>query len=186
MRVQLRGVTTIIGQNSPLYVVDGLVVSDVAIAPGTNPVTKASGSALDAGSQESPVNRIADLNPNDIETIDVLKGAAASAIYGSKASNGVILITTKRGPVGRAAVTASRSASASPQLSFKNGYRRFKTLADATIAFGANGRERIWSAELHGAQSRGRDLRQPSDVATRRSPARAAAPTTRATSSRPT
>jgi TonB-linked SusC/RagA family outer membrane protein len=137
MRVQLRGTTTIIGQNSPLYVVDGLVVSDVAIAPGTNPVTKASGSALDAGSQESPVNRIADLNPNDIETIEVLKGAAASAIYGSKASNGVILITTKRGRSGAPQFAITQRVGV-PQLSFRNGYRYFKTLADATSAFGAN------------------------------------------------
>ena len=136
MRVQLRGVTTIIGQNSPLYVVDGLVLSDVAIAPGTNPVTKASGTALDAGSQESPVNRIADLNPNDIESIDVLKGAAASAIYGSKASNGVILITTKRGAAGAPHYNFSQRIGTS-RLSFHNGYRRFQTLADATNAFGA-------------------------------------------------
>jgi TonB-linked SusC/RagA family outer membrane protein len=135
MRVQLRGVTTVIGQNSPLYVVDGLVVSDVAISPGTNPVTRASGSALDAGNQESPVNRIADLNPNDIETIEVLKGAAASAIYGSKASNGVILVTTKKGRAGAPTFTVLQRVGRS-QLSFKNGYRRFQTLADATNAFG--------------------------------------------------
>ena len=135
MRVQLRGVTTVIGQNSPLYVVDGLVVSDVAIPPGTNPVTRASGSSLDAGSQESPVNRIADLNPNDIETIEILKGAAASAIYGSKASNGVILVTTKRGRAGAPLFNVMQRVGRS-QLSFKNGYRRFQTLADATTAFG--------------------------------------------------
>lgn len=138
MRVQLRGTTTIIGQNSPLYVVDGLVVSDVAISPGTNPVTRASGSSLDAGSQESPVNRIADINPNDIETIEVLKGAAASAIYGSKASNGVILITTKRGRSGAPQYSITQRVGV-PKLSFKNGYRNFKTLADAQSAFGANG-----------------------------------------------
>jgi TonB-linked SusC/RagA family outer membrane protein len=136
MRVQLRGTTTIIGQNSPLYVVDGLVVSDVAIPPGTNPVTRASGTAVEAGNQESPVNRIADLNPNDIENIEVLKGAAASAIYGSKASNGVILITTKKGVVGAAQYTFTQRVGV-PQVTYKNGYRRFQTLADATTAFGS-------------------------------------------------
>src|SRR5690606_10816186 len=50
--------------------------------------------------EADPVNRIADLNPNDIASIEVLKGAAASAIYGSKAANGVVVITTKRGQVG--------------------------------------------------------------------------------------
>lgn len=135
MRVQLRGTTTIIGANAPLYVVDGLIVSDAAIAPGTNPITKASGSALTAGTQESPVNRIADLNPNDIENVEVLKGAAASAIYGSKASNGVILITTKRGRVGVPQFTFTQRLGV-PQLSTKIGYREFQTLADATSAFG--------------------------------------------------
>src|SRR5205823_6272214 len=89
----------------------------------------------DAGSQESPVNRIADLNPNDIETIEVLKGAAASAIYGSKASNGVILVTTKRGRAGAPLYSLTQRVGR-PQLSFKNGYRRFQSLADATNAFG--------------------------------------------------
>jgi TonB-linked SusC/RagA family outer membrane protein len=135
-RVQLRGTTTIIGQSSPMWVVDGLVVSDVAVAPGTNPITKASGSSPDAGSQESPVDRIADLNPDDIESVEVLKGAAASAIYGSKASNGVILITTKKGTVGAPQYTFTQRFG-QPQLSFRNGYRRFQTLADATTAFGA-------------------------------------------------
>ena len=62
--------------------------------------------------QDNSINRIADLNPNDIENVEVLKGASASAIYGSKASNGVILITTKRGRSGRSAVHRDPSASA--------------------------------------------------------------------------
>ena len=51
--------------------------------------------------QDNPVNRIADLNPEDIERIEVLKGGSAAAIYGSKATNGVVIITTKRGQVGK-------------------------------------------------------------------------------------
>ena len=54
--------------------------------------------------QDNPANRIADLNPEDIERIEVLKGGSAAAIYGSKATNGVIIITTKRGQAGQAAV----------------------------------------------------------------------------------
>ena len=99
--VQLRGTTSIIGKFTPLYVVDGVIVSDVSIPSGTNLLSRSFGNGLGiAGIQDNPVNRIADLNPNDIENIEVLKGAAASAIYGSKASNGVVLITTKRGRVG--------------------------------------------------------------------------------------
>jgi TonB-dependent starch-binding outer membrane protein SusC len=99
MQVQLRGVTTINAASGPLYVVDGVIVSNDAIASGANAVTAAAAGG-NASNQDNPVNRIADLNPNDIERIEILKGASASAIYGSKASNGVIIITTKRGTGG--------------------------------------------------------------------------------------
>jgi TonB-linked SusC/RagA family outer membrane protein len=100
LQVQLRGVTTINAPASPLYVVDGVIVSNEAIQSGANAIT----AAASGGStvyQDNPVNRIADLNPNDIERMEILKGASASAIYGSKASNGVIIITTKKGESGR-------------------------------------------------------------------------------------
>jgi TonB-linked SusC/RagA family outer membrane protein len=106
--VRLRGVSTIIGAYTPLYVVDGVVVSDATIFTGVNFLKAADRAAGIAGNQDNPVNRIADLNPNDIESIEVLKGAAASAIYGSKASNGVILITTKRGRAGAALFSFSQ------------------------------------------------------------------------------
>ncbi len=99
MQVQLRGVTTINAAVDPLYVVDGVLVSNDAIAPNINAVTRAAAGA-NASSQDNAVNRIADLNPEDIQSIEVLKGASASAIYGSKAANGVIIITTKRGIAG--------------------------------------------------------------------------------------
>jgi TonB-dependent starch-binding outer membrane protein SusC len=96
MQVRLRGVTTILGNSTPLYVVDGVIVSDATIPAGTNAVTRGVPGSI-TSDQENSVNRIADLNPNDIERIEILKGASASVLYGSKASNGVILITTKRG-----------------------------------------------------------------------------------------
>ena len=99
MQVQLRGTTSINANSSPLYVIDGIVVSNTAITNGLNSIT-AAGSGV-TNSQDQPVNRIADLNPADIENIEVLKGASAGAIYGSLASNGVIIITTKRGVQGR-------------------------------------------------------------------------------------
>ncbi|CAM2066870.1 SusC/RagA family TonB-linked outer membrane protein [Sulfidibacter corallicola] len=97
--VKLRGVSTINGSSQPLYVVDGVIVSNMAIQSGTNFVSEAA-SAGSSTPQDNPTNRIADLNPEDIESIEVLKGPSAAAIYGSKASNGVILITTKRGRAG--------------------------------------------------------------------------------------
>jgi TonB-dependent starch-binding outer membrane protein SusC len=70
---------------------------------GINSITKSSGSAPSA-TTDNEVNRLSDINPDDIEHLDVLKGAAASAIYGAKATNGVIVITTKRGRVGQTSV----------------------------------------------------------------------------------
>ncbi|WP_242927505.1 SusC/RagA family TonB-linked outer membrane protein [Pontibacter vulgaris] len=81
--VRVRGATSISASNQPLYVVDGV------------PMTTGDFSQLGYGGQS--VNAIADLNPADIESIDILKDASAAAIYGSRAANGVVLITTKRG-----------------------------------------------------------------------------------------
>ncbi len=99
IHVNIRGTSTLIGSTQPLYVVDGVIVDNSSIQSGMDIVTAATG----AGSprpQGQPSSRVADLNPNDIETIEVLKGASAAAIYGSKASNGVVIITTKQGRPG--------------------------------------------------------------------------------------
>ena len=98
-QIQLRGTSTILGSYSPLYVVDGVIVSNSSFTNGLNVVTAAgSGTASNfAGSQDQIVNRIADLNPNDIENIQILKGPSAASIYGSKGTNGVVLITTREG-----------------------------------------------------------------------------------------
>ena len=95
-QLRLRGVSTINGQSSPLYVIDGVIISNVSVPSGANAITGAAAGGS-TSNQDNPVNRIADLNPNDIETLEVLKGASAAALYGSKAANGVIVITTKRG-----------------------------------------------------------------------------------------
>ena len=99
-QVQLRGISSINATYSPLYVVDGVIVNNSTIASGMNVI---SGSARGnfSSSQDQSVNRIADLNPNDIESVQVLKGPSASSIYGSKGTNGVIVITTKQGSAGR-------------------------------------------------------------------------------------
>jgi TonB-dependent starch-binding outer membrane protein SusC len=99
-QVQLRGISSINATYSPLYVVDGVIVNNSTIQSGMNVI---SGSARGnfSSSQDQSVNRIADLNPNDIESIQVLKGPSASSIYGSKGTNGVIVITTKQGSAGR-------------------------------------------------------------------------------------
>jgi len=110
-QIQLRGVSTINAGFSPLYVVDGVIVSNAAISNGINVITQASrsgGVANFASGQDQQVNRIADLNPNDIESIQVLKGPSASSIYGSKGTNGVIVITTKQGRAGKTTLDISQ------------------------------------------------------------------------------
>lgn len=106
--VKLRGVTSIFGNTQPLYVVDGVFVNNSATSSGINSVTLAAPGGVASSNQDNPSNRIADLRPEDIETIEILKGASASAIYGSKAAAGVILITTKRGAQGKTLVSFSQ------------------------------------------------------------------------------
>ena len=99
-QLRLRGISTINGQSSPLYVIDGIIISNIATSSGVNAITQAAGATNLPSNQDNPVNRVADLNPNDIENVEVLKGASAAALYGSKAANGVVIITTKRGKQG--------------------------------------------------------------------------------------
>lgn len=87
MSVRIRGVSSIGGSSQPLYVIDGI------------PVTTGNFAQVGYGGQG--INALTDLNPNNIESISVLKDAAAAAIYGARASNGVVVITTKRGAAGK-------------------------------------------------------------------------------------
>ncbi len=134
-QLRLRGISTINGQSSPLYVIDGVIISNVAVASGANTITAAAAGGS-ASNQDNPVNRIADINPNDIASIEVLKGASAAALYGSKAANGVVIITTKRGAQGKTAVSVTQRFGFS-QLSNKLGSRRFGSMAEVEEAYGA-------------------------------------------------
>lgn len=98
--VLIRGARSFDGNNTPLYVVDGLPINTE-----NDYTSNVTGTAFS--------NRALDINPNDIESITVLKGQAASALYGLRASNGVILITTKRG---------AGLAEGKPVVSFTSGY----------------------------------------------------------------
>lgn len=138
-QIRLRGISTINGQSSPLYIVDGVIVSNDAIASGVNAVTQAAvgGNAL---VQDNPVNRVADLNVNDIESVEVLKGASAAALYGSKAANGVIIITTKRGKPGKPRVSLVVRAGL-PRVSNKLGSRTFKSADEVADVLGPEAAE---------------------------------------------
>ena len=134
LQVRLRGVTSVNADAQPLYVVDGVVMSDVAIPSNQNAVTAAAGGSNPALTQDGQVNRIADLNPADIESIEILKGASAAAIYGGRASNGVVIITTKRGRAGATRGSISQAFGVF-SLSNKVGSRRFANAAEVDATY---------------------------------------------------
>jgi TonB-linked SusC/RagA family outer membrane protein len=98
--MRLRGISSLSGNNQPLFIIDGVYISNVQL---TNGSFVASGA--NAGREEGGSNRVSDINPDDIETIEVLKGASAAAIYGTRANAGVVIITTKRGKEGKTRVS---------------------------------------------------------------------------------
>ncbi|MDD3968997.1 MAG: TonB-dependent receptor [Proteiniphilum sp.] len=85
--IRIRGTSSVMGTNEPLYVVDGIPVIN--------------GGASSGAMSTPPLNPMALMNPNDVESIEVLKDASATAIYGARGANGVILVTTKRGSMGK-------------------------------------------------------------------------------------
>ncbi|SKC78505.1 SusC/RagA family TonB-linked outer membrane protein [Ohtaekwangia koreensis] len=86
IKVRVRGAASVSASNEPLYVVDGIIVTTDNLS-----------------STDAPTNPLANINSNDIESIQILKDASAAAIYGSRAANGVVIITTKRGKAGKTA-----------------------------------------------------------------------------------
>ncbi|MCB0155883.1 MAG: TonB-dependent receptor plug domain-containing protein, partial [Anaerolineae bacterium] len=93
--VTLRGYSTVLGNSNPLYIIDGVIIDN------------SSPELIDLGGYTQ--NRLVDLNPSDIERIEIIKGAAAAAVYGSRASNGVVQIFTKKGVQGKPRISFSTS-----------------------------------------------------------------------------
>ena len=103
--VKIRGASSLRGNNEPLYVIDGVIISSAG--------EDASNASADANSLEETQNGLNGINPRDIESIEVLKDASATAIYGSRGANGVILITTKKGKSGKISIQAYVNTSVS-------------------------------------------------------------------------
>jgi TonB-linked SusC/RagA family outer membrane protein len=95
-RVIIRGSRSVSGSNQPLYVIDGVPIN----SSSNSAVATSIGGNNDSGNRDSG-DGISDLNPDDIESMNILKGPAAAALYGASAANGVIVITTKKGKAGR-------------------------------------------------------------------------------------
>ena len=113
-KIKIRGTTTLVGNQSPLWVVDGIIQEDPLEINTTDLFTQ--------DFKDIIGNQISWLNPMDIETITVLKDASATAVYGSKASNGVIVITTKKGKVDRMTInyTGNMSINTKPNYGMFN------------------------------------------------------------------
>jgi TonB-linked SusC/RagA family outer membrane protein len=105
--IRIRGARTLTGNSQPLFVVDGVPVDNSSVSTGSWDPQDGSGPA-DGTTQQ---NRAVDINPNDIESVEILKGAAAGALYGARAAQGVILITTKSGHAGPTRFSLRSSAS---------------------------------------------------------------------------
>jgi len=106
--IKTRGTTSINGSSQPLIIMDGIYIDNSSIPAGLNIVSAAS-SGGSTSNQDNPSNRLADIDPEDIETVEILKGASAAAQYGSRASGGVVIITTKKGKAGPTEVSFNQS-----------------------------------------------------------------------------
>jgi TonB-linked SusC/RagA family outer membrane protein len=111
-KIRIRGATSLNGDNKPLWVIDGVVQEDIV---------NISNDQLSSGDPTTLLgSAVAGLNPNDIETFDILKDAAAAALYGARAMNGVIVITTKKGKSGKPVITYSGNFSTQLTPSYRN------------------------------------------------------------------
>lgn len=113
-KIRIRGATSINGENKPLWVVDGVVLEDIV---------NISNDQLSSGDPTTLLgSSVAGINVNDIESFDILKDAAATALYGARAMNGVVVITTKKGRAGRQIInyTGNYSTQFKPQYSDYN------------------------------------------------------------------
>lgn len=146
--IRIRGVNTLQNMGvGPLFVVDGVPVN-------TQEIVLPSSARSVGGNSANPVtlsgtistNRIADINPNDIESVEILKGAAAAAIYGARAAQGVVLITTKRGQVGATRVALSQSLTTDEVV---RGYPLQRSFAAGAGGVNSNNL-RSWGAPITG------------------------------------
>jgi len=140
-QVQIRGITSILGAGQPLFVVDGVIISNDAVSDGANSVTGAGARTTAAGiggNQDALVNRLADLNMQEIASVEVLKSAAATAMYGSRATNGVVVIRTKRGAGTGGAPQFNLTSRVGRSLAYRLlGTRQFTTVGQVrTLPYG--------------------------------------------------
>lgn len=138
LAIRIRGSSSVNASNEPLYVIDGF--------PIDNSPNLGSGGAAQVGENLSPRNPLNSLNPADIQSIEILKDASATAIYGSRGANGVILITTKKGKEGRINITYDTYAgiqSAAKNLEVLSAEQYISFINDLSVE---QGNEPVFSA----------------------------------------
>lgn len=143
--VKIRGTNSLRGNNEPLYVIDGVIISsageDVIAAGGVG------------NSGQETQNGLNGINPRDIESIQVLKDASATAIYGSRGANGVVLITTKKGVKGKVKIksfitTSIRTIDKKYDVLDGNGYANYQN--ETSLLNGLNPRFQIDGSQIFG------------------------------------
>ena len=168
-RIVLRGPTSFTGNNQPLFVIDGIIVSNNNFRnTGTDGIEQSLDNQVDYG------NRGADINPQEIESITVLKGPAAAALYGSVASNGAIVITTKRGQQGKMNITLNSNVTFSDilrlpeyQNQFGQGYQPgdpYDRRENFSWGLPFDGQERPWGQIINNQQKLKRYEALPNNV----------------------
>jgi len=141
--VRVRGSNSIRSGQEPLYVVDGIPLETTSAQPGGASIT-----GVGTGGTKNPLNF---LNPDDIESIDVLKDASATAIYGSRGANGVIIVTTKKGKEGSAKVSYSgyMAVSSLPkELPMLSASEFKEQMSKANLTFNDMGANTNWQDEI--------------------------------------
>ncbi len=159
-QIRIRGNKSIQGSNSPLFVIDGIPIDNSTFNTEDSPET-ATANQGSAGVQNS--NRLIDINPDDVETMTVLKGPAATVLYGIRAANGAIVITTKKG-----------RKNSKPKIGYTFGYNadRVNKLPDLQNTYGQGATIDTYSAAQDGSTNpfswgpRISDLRYASDATT--------------------
>lgn len=141
--LRLRGISSLSGNNQPLFIVDGVYISNTQLTTGSRVA-----SGANSGREEGGSNRVSDINPEDIKSIEVLKGASAAAIYGTRANAGVVIITTKRGTEGKTNVSFNQDFGVN-RIQKYFGRRQF-TPETVEQVYGAGEREIFEAAQAAG------------------------------------
>ncbi|MCU7552385.1 SusC/RagA family TonB-linked outer membrane protein [Chitinophagaceae bacterium LB-8] len=134
-RIQFRGPTSLLGNNQALIVVDGIPINNSSLESG-NPADPDNQDNQSLNNQVDPGNRGNDINPEDVESVTLLKGPAAAALYGSRAANGALIITTKNGK----GLKSKRA-----EISFSSSYSResILKLPDLQNEYGQGGQKEV-------------------------------------------